>query len=206
MASPMLFPAYYPASVLDRIPDWNYPGLSEDRLAQQGTSYIQNPYSIMATGDFLQTTTNKLNTDLHLNQKLDFITKGLSLRAMASLTSSFARYSQEGSQSRPSYRIDWDKYDLGVENPWMSTESANDVYVQPPYAVTTNPYPRSTSIIFYWEAALSFDRTFKKKQNVTGLIPVHAVMASSLRVISTRASSFDRDVIYGCDHVWFDIS
>ena len=170
MASPMMFPAYYPASVMEQIPDWNYPGVAEDRLAQQGMSYIQNPYSVMATGDFLQTTTNKLNTDLHLTQNLDFITKGLSLKGMASLTSSFARYSQEGSQSRPSYRIDWEKYDQGVENPWASTESANDVYVQPPYAVTINNYPRSTSIVFYWEASLNYNRTFKKKHNVTGLL------------------------------------
>ena len=169
MASPMMFPAYYPASVMEQIPDWNYPGVAEDRLAQQGMSYIQNPYSIMATGDFLQTTTNKLNTDIHLTQNLDFITKGLSLKGMASLTSSFARYSQEGSQSRPSYRIDWEKYDQGVENPWASTESANDVYVQPPYAVTINNSPRSTSIVFYWEASLNYNRTFKKKHNVTGL-------------------------------------
>lgn len=170
MASPMMFPAYYPADVMQSIPDWNYPGLAEDRLAQQGQSYIQNPYSIIATGDFLQTTTNKLNTDIHLTQKLDFITKGLSLKGMASLTTSFARYSQEGSQNRPSYRIEWDKYDSGSENPWMSTESGNDVYVQPPYAVTTSSTPRSMSLVFYWEASLNYNRTFKKKHNVTGLL------------------------------------
>ena len=170
MASPMMYPAYYPAEVLERIPDWNYPGLAEDRLSNPNQAYVKNPYSVMATGDFLQTTTNNISTDIHLNQSLDFIIKGLSLRGMASLTSSFARYSQQGSQSRPSYRIDWDKYDLGVENPWVSTESANDVYVQPPYAVSSNNNPRSTSFIFYWEAALSYDRSFKKKHNVTALL------------------------------------
>ena len=190
MASPMMFPAYYPASVMEQIPDWNYPGVAEDRLAQQGMSYIQNPYSIMATGDFLQTTTNKLNTDLHLTQNLDFITKGLSLKGMASLTSSFARYSQEGSQSRPSYRIDWEKYDQGVENPWASTESANDVYVQPPYAVTINNSPRSTSIVFYWEASLNYNRTFKKKHNVTGLLLANQRQSISGTSFPHRSQAF----------------
>lgn len=190
MASPMMFPAYYPASVMEQIPDWNYPGVAEDRLAQQGMSYIQNPYSIMATGDFLQTTTNKLNTDIHLTQNLDFITKGLSLKGMASLTSSFARYSQEGSQSRPSYRIDWEKYDQGVENPWASTESANDVYVQPPYAVTINNSPRSTSIVFYWEASLNYNRTFKKKHNVTGLVLANQRQSISGASFPHRSQAF----------------
>ena len=190
MASPMMFPAYYPASVMEQIPDWNYPGVAEDRLAQQGMSYIQNPYSVMATGDFLQTTTNKLNTDIHLTQNLDFITKGLSLKGMASLTSSFARYSQEGSQSRPSYRIDWEKYDQGVENPWASTESANDVYVQPPYAVTINNSPRSTSVVFYWEASLNYNRTFKKKHNVTGLVLANQRQSISGTSFPHRSQAF----------------
>ena len=190
MASPMMFPAYYPASIMEQIPDWNYPGAAEDRLAQQGMSYIQNPYSVMATGDFLQTTTNKLNTDIHLTQNLDFITKGLSLKGMASLTSSFARYSQEGSQSRPSYRIDWEKYDQGVENPWASTESANDVYVQPPYAVTINNSPRSTSVVFYWEASLNYNRTFKKKHNVTGLVLANQRQSISGTSFPHRSQAF----------------
>ena len=190
MASPMMFPAYYPASIMEQIPDWNYPGVAEDRLAQQGMSYIQNPYSVMATGDFLQTTTNKLNTDIHLTQNLDFITKGLSLKGMASLTSSFARYSQEGSQSRPSYRIDWEKYDQGVENPWASTESANDVYVQPPYAVTINNSPRSTSVVFYWEASLNYNRTFKKKHNVTGLVLANQRQSISGASFPHRSQAF----------------
>ena len=190
MASPMMFPAYYPASIMEQIPDWNYPGVAEDRLAQQGMSYIQNPYSIMATGDFLQTTTNKLNTDIHLTQNLDFITKGLSLKGMASLTSSFARYSQEGSQSRPSYRIDWEKYDQGVENPWASTESANDVYVQPPYAVTINNSPRSTSIVFYWEASLNYSRKFNKKHNVTGLLLANQRQSISGTSFPHRSQAF----------------
>lgn len=170
MASPMMFPAYYPADTMLQIPDWNYPGLAEDRVAENGTSYIDNPYSLLSTNTFQQVTVNKLNTDLHLRQDLDFITKGLYLKGMVSLTTAFSRRSQEGEESRPTYRIDWDKYDQGLENPWVSTEAGNDVFVQPPYSITSDNYPRSTSMVFYWEASLNYARKFKKKHNVTGLL------------------------------------
>lgn len=170
MASPMMYPAFYPSWVLEQYPDTNYPGLVTDRLAQEGNAYTSNPYNTLSRGNFLQTTTNRLNTDVVLNQKLDFITKGLSLKAMASLTSVFSRYSQKGEQNLPLYKLDWDIVDSNGGNPWTSTESANDVYVQPPYSVTQDNTPRSTSVVFYWEAAINYDRTFKKKHDVTALL------------------------------------
>lgn len=190
MASPMMFPAYYPADFLQQVPDWDYPGLYEDRLSNKGAAYTDNPYSTLAKGDFRQTTTNRLNTDLHLTQNLDFITKGLSLKGLISLTSVFSRYSMEGAQSFPSYRIDWDKYDEGVENPWISTETATDVYVKPPYSVTSDNYPRSTTIVFYWEAALNYQRTFKKKHNVTGLLLTNQRQSISGASFPHRSQAF----------------
>ena len=170
MASPMMYPAYYPSWVLQQYPDSNYPDLVTDRLAQEGNAYTGNPYNTLSRGNFLQTTTNRLNTDILLNQKLDFITKGLSFKVMASFTSVFSRYSQKGEQSTPLYKLDWDIVDNNGGNPWTSTESANDVYVQPPYSVTQDNNPKSTSVVFYWEAALNYERTFKKKHTVTGLL------------------------------------
>ena len=170
MASPAMFPAYYPASVMQEIPDLDYPGTYEDRLAQVGTAYTENPYTTLARGNFLQTTTNRLNTDLILNQKLDFITKGLSVKALISLTSVFSRYSQKGTQTLPVYRIDWDVYDSGLGlNPWTSTESGNNVYVQPPYEVVHDGTVRSSSVIFYWEASINYARKFGKNHNVSAL-------------------------------------
>ena len=170
MASPLMYPAFYPSWVLEKYPDTNYPDLITDRLAQEGSAYTSNPYNTLSRGNFLQTTTNRLNTDISLNQKLDFITKGLSFKAMASLTSVFSRYSQKGTQNLPLYKLDWDIVDSKDGNPWTSTESANDAYVQPPYSVTQDNTPRSTSIIFYWEAALNYERKFNKHHNVTGLL------------------------------------
>lgn len=190
MASPMMFPAYYPGSVLERVPDLDYPDASEDRLADVGAAYTSNPYTTLAKGNFLRTVTNRLNTDLHLNQKLDFITKGLSLKGMISLTSVFSRYGQKGTQSLPEYRIDWDIYDAGESNPWSSTEKGNDVYVLPPYSVTQDNYPRSTSIVFYWEAALNYERSFKKKHNVTALALMNQRQSISGASFPRRSQAF----------------
>ncbi|MBQ9893051.1 MAG: TonB-dependent receptor [Bacteroidales bacterium] len=168
-ASPVMFPAYYPKETMYDIPDWEWPGLWEDRLAQTGTSYAKNPYTLLAQGNYTQTTRNRLNTDLQLSQDLDFITKGLSVKGMVSLTSVFSRYSQQGVQNIPVYRIDWEAFDYGAQNPWSSTEKGNEVYVQPPYSVSVDNTARSTTMVLYWEASLNYARKFAKKHNVTAL-------------------------------------
>ena len=168
-ASPAMFPAYYPASVLQQIPDWDYPEASELRLAQNFNSFMPNPYTLLSSGDFTQTTTNKLNTDFVLNQKLDFLTKGLSAKGLVSFTSTFSRISQHGEQSYPTYWLDYGKLALGLENPWSSTEKGTAVYVQPPYAVAQDNAATGTSVIFYWEASLNYARKFAGAHNVTAL-------------------------------------
>lgn len=168
-ASPAMFPAYYPASILEQIPDWDYPGAHELRLTQNFNSHMPNPYTLLSYGDYSQTTTNRLNTDLVLNQKLDFITKGLSVKGMATFTSVFSRVSQQAEQTFPTYWLDYEKLALGLENPWSSTEKGNEIYVQPPYAVSQNNAASGSSVVFYWEAALNYARKFNKAHNVTVL-------------------------------------
>ena len=167
-ASPMMFPAYFPESALARIPDTDYPDASGARLSDNNGAYTANPYTTLASGDFVQTTTSKLNTDVILKQGLDFITKGLYLRGLISLTSAFSKYSQQGTQSYPTYRIDWDAYEIGA-NPWVSSKASSYVYVEPPTAITQDGTARNTSIVFYWETSLNYERKFKKKHNVTAM-------------------------------------
>ena len=167
-ASPMMFPAYFPESALEQIPDLDYPEASGIRLSDNNGSYTANPYTTLASGDFLQTTTSKINTDVILKQDLDFITKGLSVRGLVSLTTSFSKYSQQGEQSYPTYRIDWDAYEIGA-NPWVSSQASSYVYVEPPIAITQSGTARSTSLVFYWEASLNYARKFAKKHNVTAM-------------------------------------
>ncbi len=163
-----MFPAYFPASYMEKLPDWDYPGLAEDRLAQNSGAYSGNPYTSLASGSFSQNTTNKLNTDLHLKQDLGFLTEGLSAKGIVSFTSVFTRASLQATKTYPTYRIEWDFVDSGTDNPWVSSNATNDVYVETPYSITQNNAPTGTAVIFYWEASLNYARKFGK-HNVTGL-------------------------------------
>ena len=85
-ASPMMYPDYFPAWVLDEIPDTDYPDATGGRISSHRTAYFKNARTTLSTGEFDQITDNKLYTDLNFEQKLDFITKGLSVKANVSLS------------------------------------------------------------------------------------------------------------------------
>lgn len=74
-ANPVAFPAYFPSQEGD------------DGFIRFGNAEIKpnvlgkNPYAEML-GSFKETNYNTLNTSISLNQKLDFITEGLSLKAL----------------------------------------------------------------------------------------------------------------------------
>ena len=159
-ASPMMFPAYYPAWMLDMVSDPDYPDASGERLASSKGSFYGNAKTTLSTGDYQQTTSNKLYTDLVFEQKLDFITKGLSLKANVSLSTYYSRVSQEASSANPMYYIDWDAYDSGEGNPWVLSTQSDYVYERDPYSVTTGVMQDNYYTTFYWEAALNYNRTF----------------------------------------------
>ena len=51
----------------------------------------------------------------------------------------------------------------------MSSKASSYVYVEPPTAITQDGTARNTSIVFYWETSLNYERKFKKKHNVTAM-------------------------------------
>ena len=175
-ASPLMWPAYFPEYMLELFPDPSDPGASGKRLAAftsgefpaAGTS--DNPMRYIMQGEFTQTTTSRLFTDLILNQKLDFITKGLSLSGKASLSTSFYRYSLKAETSYPIYRFDWAAYDNGdYANVWDSNQSTAYIYEPTPYKVYEDNAARSQVFNVYLEASLNYARKFGK-HSVTGLL------------------------------------
>ena len=159
-ASPMMYPAYYPAWVLEEIPDTDYPDASGGRLSSPRTAYFGNIRTSLSTGEFEQTTDNKLYTDINFEQKLDFITKGLSVKANVSLSTYYSRISQTATNSNPTFYIDWNRYDAGDGNPWIYSAASEHVYENTPYAVTRGAMQNNYYVTFYWEGALSYNRTF----------------------------------------------
>ena len=167
-ASPMMYPAYYPAWVLEEIPDTDYPDASGGRLSSPRTAYFGNIRTSLSTGEFEQTTDNKLYTDINFEQKLDFITKGLSVKANVSLSTYYSRISQTATNSNPTFYIDWNRYDAGDGNPWIYSAASEHVYENTPYAVTRGAMQNNYYVTFYWEGARNYNRTFGD-HTVTGL-------------------------------------
>ena len=159
-ASTMMYPAYYPAWVLEEIPDTDYPDASGGRLSSPRTAYFGNIRTSLSTGEFEQTTDNKLYTDINFEQKLDFITKGLSVKANVSLSTYYSRISQTATNSNPTFYIDWNRYDAGEGNPWIYSAASEHVYENTPYAVTRGAMQNNYYVTFYWEGALNYNRTF----------------------------------------------
>ena len=159
-ASPMMYPAYYPAWVLEEIPDTDYPDASGGRLSSPRTAYFGNIRTSLSTGEFEQTTDNKLYTDINFEQKLDFITKGLSVKANVSLSTYYSRISQTATNSNPTFYIDWNRYDAGDGNPWIYAAASELIYENTPYAVTRGAMQGDYYVTFYWEGALNYNRTF----------------------------------------------
>lgn len=167
------FPAYYPSWTLEYWPDVDYPDDSGDRISSNQGSYGVNPYTYLMMGDFDQNTVSKLNTDLILKQDLGFVTKGLSVSAKASFTTSFKRQTLSGTQSNPTYDIDWSLVDAGTGNPWVSNNKNTEIYVQAPYEQTSTLKISSADVIFYWEASLNWSRKFASSHNVGAMALVN---------------------------------
>jgi len=162
MVSPAAYPAYYPADIYETYPDVNYPNAEGIRIANnQGQNY-QNPARHLLFNNWTENTTYRVLTDLVLNQDLGFITKGLSAKAMISLTTSYFRTSQEASQSLPLWYIDWMRYDNGEADYWISDRNDQTaVYETPPFSVTQGTTPKSVSWMHYIEASVNYARKFR---------------------------------------------
>ena len=101
---------------------------------------------------FMNTNNNKLSMDLQLNQKLDFITKGLSWRIKGSYNSNFYVY-KRGSATVASYTPVWQSKD----------EKGQDIFQFRKNNDTTSPAyseSRGKGRNWYFETAFNYNRTF----------------------------------------------
>lgn len=162
------YPMYYPSWVLQEVPDTDYPGAEGVRLMSEADQTTGNPYYQLMKGSFIQLTDTKIFSDIIGRQKLDFITKGLSVQAKVSL-STYYKYSTLTTQyNRPSWYLNYSKIGTS-ENPWSRTGTDGFYYVQPPlYTTADNTLQGGYYLDLYYDASLNYDRTFGK-HTVTGL-------------------------------------
>lgn len=152
------YPAYYPAELLEEIPDPDYPDASGIRLIK-GPETRNSPYTLLHLGKFTQTTKSKLYTDLVLNQDLSMITKGLSASAKVSVNTQYSQTSLEANMDRAQYIFDFERLEGGL-NPWVRENATNnDVYVEPELNVTVGGMG-GFYLNLYYEASLNYNRNF----------------------------------------------
>lgn len=162
------YPMYYPAWVLEEVPDPDYPDAKGSRLISEADQQTSNPYFQIMRGSSAQFTDNKLFSDLIARQKLDFITPGLYVQAKVSLSSYYKYMTLSTSYSRQGWALDFDKIGTG-ENPWRRTPDDGSVYVEKPmYTEASNSLQGGYYLDLYYDASVNYNRTFGN-HTVTGL-------------------------------------
>lgn len=157
--SPARFPAYFPAWVLDSIPDLDYPDAKGARLAATFGEYSGNPYTTLNNGSFNKYNESKLFTDLMLEQKLDFITPGLSAKGKISLSTYYQTIDLTASYSFPQYLLDYSKIGTS-QNPWSRNGQGNEVYNMAPIDLNVGGLQTNYYKDLYYEMSLNYNRTF----------------------------------------------
>jgi len=173
--SPSRFPAYFPAWLLEEVPDLNYPDATGLRLAEAYFENRGNPYTTAYQGSFNKYTESKLFTDLILDQKLDGILKGLSAKGKVSLSTYYRNRSLYASQTFPTYRLYFDR--IGVDanndgkvdqNPWVRTSESAEVYKLTPVDIAVGGMEAGYYTDLYYEMSLNYSNSFGRHR-VTGL-------------------------------------
>ena len=162
------YPMYYPAWVLEEVPDLDYPDASGDRLISEADQQTSNPYFQIMRGSSAQFTENKLFSDIILDQKLDFITPGLSVQAKVSLSTYYRYMTLSTSYNRQGWMLDFEKIGTG-ENPWRRTPDNGEIYVERPmYTTADNALQGGYYLDLYYDFSVNYNRSFGN-HNVTGL-------------------------------------
>lgn len=161
-ASGFNYPAYYPAWMLEKYPDTYYPDASGIRLVNTDSAPFivkrQNPYSVINSGSFDRTNAMKLFTDLVFNQKLDFITKGLSVQGKVALSTNYIQQALYTDYTQQKYTFHADR--IGTDrNPWERTDEGNMYWQEKPVELKVGKLTDYRYDLHY-EASINYNRTF----------------------------------------------
>jgi len=168
-------PAYFPAWILEMVPDLDYPDATGDRFAYPTGEYTGNPYRSLKSGTMNKDLGSTLFTDLILRQNLDFITEGLYVGGKISLSSYYVNRQQTGSITYPLYKLDFSKIgddptDIVGGNPWFRQEPAEgtDTYKLAPFDLNTSGLQGGYYSDLYYEMSVNYERSFGK-HNIAAL-------------------------------------
>ena len=153
--TPVSFPAIFPGQE-------GYDHLLFGSQIMSAGRFYTNPYANMLN-TFQETNTNKLNISVTLNQKLDFITEGLSVNALVNFNN-YASTWYTRSLTPFLYNVLPGSYD--PENPVEFR--LNELQVGTEY-VSQSGISTSTNNTFYLDGRINYDRSFGH-HNVTAML------------------------------------
>lgn len=168
-ASPATQPAFFPEWVLKEVPDPVYPDATGIRVAAPLKGHGQgNPYALMYNASFNENTGSQMFTDLILDQKLDFMIKGLSVKGKASLSTYYENNTKGASKAFPTYTLDYTLIGQAGANPWIRTGQGTEVYAETPINITVGGLNSNFYRDLYYEMSLNYKNAFGD-HHVTGL-------------------------------------
>ncbi len=150
---------------INRTRGWEFPVRWPDgRLG--GNAFAQkNVVGQLSEGGFYSKTANVNETNVILEHKLDFITQGLSVKAMGSFDY-YTDYDRRFSKTFAVYQLDKQKYE---QNPDLN-DLSNYVQYGEDGRLTLSDSPQYTNLRTHLEVGLNYNRTFGQKHNVSGLV------------------------------------
>ena len=178
--TPVSFPALFPEQE-------GYNHLLFGSQTMSAGRFYTNPYANMLN-TFQETNTNKLNISLTLNQKLDFITEGLSVNALVN----FNNYSSTWytrSLAPFLYNVLPGSYD--PENP--VEYRLNELQVGAEY-VSQSGKSTDSNNTFYFDARINYDRSFGH-HNVTAMV-MYMMRQYRSSVLPNRNMGFSGRITY----------
>ena len=152
-ANPVLFPAVYDADVTNQF-------AKQILFGNYGEGNYINPYADMVKG-YKDSSTSKMLSQIEVKQNLDFITEGLSVRALAN-TDRYAAFDVQ--RFYTPYFYSMQSYDKVEDTYTLKSLNEGSEALQ---------YKEGNKIVtssFYFETAMNYSREFNDKHAVSGLL------------------------------------
>ncbi|NEW80831.1 MAG: TonB-dependent receptor [Mariniphaga sp.] len=163
--TPASFPASWPAWLLDDkvngIPDIDYPDATGERLALKLNGFTTNPYTQLTQGNFNKYLNSTLFTDIVFDQKLDFITKGLSFKGKVAFSTYYNTRTLYADYTRPEYKINWADVGKPGVNPWYRNgQTGYYKYNLNPLDINVGGMESGYYRDLYYEGSVNYANTF----------------------------------------------
>jgi len=194
-ANPVNFPKYYTFDEESTLK------LNHTLFGNKGNGGYANPYAEMVKG-YKNRFTSTILSQVQIEQDLDFLTKGLSFRALAAIKS-YSRTENKRSFTPFYYGVLETQTNFGIENELYQIQEGTEY-------LNENQTDNEVKSNYYYEFVTQYDRLFKNKHQVGGLLVFNFSEAlntisgdSYLANLPSRNMGLSGRATYGYDDRYF---